>query len=219
VLQFSLIQEGLIEITAAEGVRDSRPTSSMLSHDGFRMVIDTEHPKEDGTEYVAAFERLGLAPQEIDAVIFTHLHPDHFGHKNLFPRATFLFHKDERMSFYFKNERKVVLQGDALLELSPAGISRPEYVNAGPDLRNLGDRIYVRLAPGHTPGSIMIFAAISGRIHAWVGDTFLNEAYFAEFKPPGSSWDQQRVYDHMAYARGAADVIVPGHGLPFSTRN
>jgi glyoxylase-like metal-dependent hydrolase (beta-lactamase superfamily II) len=62
----------------------------------------------------------------------------------------------------------------------------------------------------------MIFASIDRIVHAWVGDTFLNKAYFDEWKPPGSSWDQERVYEHMAYVRDRTNVIVPGHGPPFS---
>jgi glyoxylase-like metal-dependent hydrolase (beta-lactamase superfamily II) len=122
------------------------------------------------------------------------------------------------MGFYFNNERKTVLQGSDLLDLSPKGITSPEYVRKDPDLQNLGDRIYIRHAPGHTPGSVMIFAVVAGLVHAWVGDTFLNEAYYAEWAPPGSSWNQDLIYEHMAFARDNADVIVPGHGLPFPKR-
>ncbi len=160
MLRFSLIQAGLIEITPEEGVKDSRPTSSLLENGSFRIVIDTEHPKEDGCDYLAGFRRLGISPADVDGVIFTHLHPDHFGHKNLFPKATFVFHKDERLGFYFRNERKIVLEGSALLDLSPAGFDCPRYVSREPDLRDLGSRIYVRHAPGHTPGSTMIFACV-----------------------------------------------------------
>jgi glyoxylase-like metal-dependent hydrolase (beta-lactamase superfamily II) len=215
-LRFALIQPGLIEITPEEGVKDSRPTSSLLEHGAFRVVIDTEHPKEDGTQYVAAFERLGLSPADVNCVIFTDLHPDHFGHKNLSPGATFVFHKDERLGFYFRNDKRVLLQGNALFDLSPASLARPEYVSNEPDLPNLGARIYIRHAPGHTPGSIMIFASIDGLVYAWVGDTFLNKAHFDEWKPPGSSWNQERVYEHMEYVRNRANVIVPEHGPPFS---
>lgn len=218
MLKFTLIQTGLIEITPEAGVKDSRPTSSLLEHGAFRAVIDTEHPKEDGTQYLAAFERLGLSPSDVDCVIFTHLHPDHFGHKDLFPKATFVFHQDERFGFYFKNDRKIVLEGDTILDLSVAGLTRPEPVGPKSSLRDLGSKIYIRHAPGHTPGSTMIFASIGGLVHAFVGDTFLNRAYFEAWKPPGSSWDQDRIYAHMEYARSHADVIVPGHGAPWTVK-
>jgi len=215
LLRFDLIQTGLIEITREEGVKDSRPTSSLLRCGNATAVIDTEHPKEDGSEYTAAFARLGMAPAAAAWVIFTHLHPDHFGHKHLFPAATFVFHKDERLGFYFRNDPKLVLQGNALLMLSAGAESRIEYVSAEPDLHSLGDRIYVRHAPGHTPGSVMLFAAVDGLVYAWVGDVFLNQEYFKAWRPPGSSWDQERIFEHMEYVRDRADVVVPGHGAPF----
>ena len=96
MVSFSLVQPGLIEITPEEGVKDSRPTCSLLVNDDFRVLIDLEHPKEDGTEFKDALGRLGLLTTKIDAVIFTHLHPDHIGHKDLFPHVTFVYHKDEK---------------------------------------------------------------------------------------------------------------------------
>jgi glyoxylase-like metal-dependent hydrolase (beta-lactamase superfamily II) len=102
-----------------------------------------------------------------------------------------------------------------LLTLSPDTLVRAEHIGYEPDLRALGDQIYVRHAPGHTPGSTMIFALIGGLVHAWTGDVFLNQAYYDEWRPPGSSWNQDRIYEHMEYARRRADVIVPGHGAPF----
>lgn len=217
MIRFSLIQKGLIEITPEEGIRDSRPTSSLLECNGFKAVIDTEHPKNDKGEFTAALRALGCTPEEIGCVILTHLHPDHFGHKDLFPSATFVFHRDEKFSFYFARDRKLELNGDALLELTPRGIESPEYIGGEPDLAALGDRLYLRHIPGHTPGSLMILAEIDGLVHAWAGDTFLNRDYYERWHPPGSSWDQQRVYGHMEYVRDRADVIIPGHGAPFPT--
>jgi len=215
LLEFSLIQAGSIEITPEEGVKDSRPTSSLITCNGFNLVIDTEHPKEDGTEYVNAFSRLGLSPAQVNAVLFTHLHPDHFGHKDLFSRATFIYHKADRFGFYFRNDSRLVLEHSAVINLAAGLESQPAYVDTEPQLRQLGSAIYVRHSPGHTPGSLMVFAAISGLVYAWVGDIFLNQSYYDQWSPPGSSWDQQLIYGHMEYARERADIIVPGHGAPF----
>ena len=59
MLRFSIIQQGLIEISQKEGMKEYRPTSSLLSCGAFRAVIDTTHPKEDKREYIDAMMKLG----------------------------------------------------------------------------------------------------------------------------------------------------------------
>jgi len=217
VLNFSVVQSGCIVITEEEGVKDSRPTSSLIKFRGCTVVIDTEHPKEDGTEYLKAFARTGHSPSSVDFVLFTHLHPDHFGHKELFSHATFVYHRDDRFGFYFRNDKRIVLSASAVLDLDAGPGAEPVYIAGEPDLRNLGSRLYIRHSPGHTPGSLMIFGTVGTLVHAWVGDVFLNQDYFDEWRPPGSSWDQRLICPHMQYARDNADIIVPGHGEPFRT--
>jgi N-acyl homoserine lactone hydrolase len=219
LISFQLIAAGLIKITPEEGVVDSRPTSSLLECGGFRLVLDTEHPKEDGSAYKAAMRDLNLDPANVECVLFTHLHPDHFGHKDLFPNAAFIYHGDDRFGFYFNKDRRIVLRGSALLELGAGGLDRIAAVEKEPDLRALGDRVYIRHSPGHTPGSTMTFACIGGEVHAWVGDIFLNRDYYEKWIPPGSSWQPERILEHMEYVKRKADVVIPGHGAPFRIRS
>ncbi len=216
MIKFSIIQQGQIEITPNEGMKECRPTSSLLESEDFRVVIDTSHPKEDRREYIEAMMRLGVSPEDVDAVIFTHLHPDHFGHKDLFTHAVFIFHRDEKFGpFWFKEDKKLMLVSHVLLGLSSKGIRRPAYISDEPDLSNLENEIYIRHIPGHTPGSMAIFATIDKTVYSWVGDTFLNREYFDRREPPHCSWEQNRIYKHMDYIETHADVIVPGHGSPF----
>jgi len=217
-LEFRLIRQGVIEITPADGVKENRPSSSLIICDDFKVVIDIEHPKTEVNDYIKALKVLGLTPGDIDAVIFTHLHPDHIGHKEIFTKAAFVFQAAEKLAFYFKNDKKLVLDGDVLFDLGSNGILKPEYINGLPDLQLLGERLYLHLIPGHTRGSTVIFANISGIIYAWAGDTFLNKRYFDNWEPPGSSWKQEMIYKHMEFIKTHADVIIPGHGAPFEIK-
>jgi glyoxylase-like metal-dependent hydrolase (beta-lactamase superfamily II) len=214
-LRFDIVQKGLIDISQTEGIKDSRPTSSLITSSGLRLLIDTEHPKEDGTEFRAALAALGVAPRDVGAVLFTHLHPDHMGHKDMFPGAVFIFHREDRFGFYFDRDRTTRLAGDALLDLIPEGILSPRYTDSEPDLRALGDSLYLKHIPGHTQGSLAIFACIGGKVQAFVGDTFLNKGYYDRWEPPGSSWNKGLIYTHMEYVKKKADIIIPGHGGPF----
>jgi len=121
----SVVRPGLIEISREEGVKESRPTCSLLECAGFRVLVDLAHPKEGPETLLAALKTRGLRPADIHAVLFTHLHPDHIGHKELFSHALFVFHEDERLGFYFEGDRTLRLGGSALLELGAETFSRP----------------------------------------------------------------------------------------------
>ncbi len=216
VIKFYTIQNGMMEITKEEGMKEFRPTSSFLESDGLKVVIDATHPKEDKKQYYHAMMKLGFSPDEVDAVIFTHLHPDHFGHKDLFTNAVFVFHEAEKFGpVWFKDDKKTVLNGHALLNLTPEGIESPEYTDHVPDFRTLENRLYIRHIPGHSPGSLAIFANIDHAVHSWVGDTFSNREAFYKNELPHCSWDRDQIPGHVEFIKTHADVIVPGHGPAF----
>lgn len=216
-MKFSLVQAGSIEITKNEGVKNSRPSSSLLECGGNKVLVDLEHPRKDGTEFATALDSLGVSTSMVEAVILTHLHPDHIGHKELLPNSLFVFHASEKLAFYFKNDRTLELRGSALLDLSGDGLTLRRYVEIVPDLKALGSALYVRHCPGHTRGSLVVFACIEGLVHAFAGDIFLNRQYYERWEAPGSSWDQERIFEHMEFVRRNADIIIPGHGRPFPT--
>ncbi len=108
-----------------------------------------------------------------------------------------------------------MLNNHALLSLTEEGFRHPEYIDHEPDLRELGNRIYIRHIPGHTPGSLAIFATIEHAVHAWVGDTFANREAFFKNDLPHCSWERERIPEHVDFIKTHADVIVPGHGPPF----
>jgi len=219
VLQLKIVQDGTFEMTLGKGVIENRPTCSFIeskrwdSLKNWNTLIDLDHPINDSSDLVNALAALGVTPQQIKVIILTHLHPDHIGHKNLFPNAIFMYHKDESLSFYFKNNQTIELAGDVIYELS--NDSRPQHVDYVPDIRRLGNRIYIHHCPGHTKGSLAIFACIDGLVHAFVGGIFLNREYYDRWQAPGMSWEPERIYEHMAFIKENADVIVPGHGAPF----
>ena len=214
MLQFRIVQNGTFEMTPETGVTDNRPSSSLIQSERCNILIDLDHPIKDRSDLIYALASLGVMPHQIHVVLLTHLHPDHIGHKDLFPNALFIFHKDERLSFYFKKNWNLQLEGDVIYKLSDD--NQLQYVDFVPDLHKLGDDIYIRHCPGHTKGSLAIFACINGLVHAFVGGIFLNKAYYDKWEPPGMSWEQERIYEHMAFIKENAEVVVPGHGAPFN---
>jgi glyoxylase-like metal-dependent hydrolase (beta-lactamase superfamily II) len=210
-----VVRPGLIEITPEDGVKESWPTCTLLECRGFRALVDLGHPREDPERLLSALRGCGVEPADVHAVLFTHLHPDHIGHKDLFPTALFVFHEDERLAFYFRGDRTLRLEGSALLELDPVGLSRPSASERWPDLRALGGRVYARHLPGHTPGSLAFFVCVDGGVHVLAGDVVLNRDHYERTCPPGSSWRPDLIPAQMGLIGDRADVIVPGHGAPF----
>jgi glyoxylase-like metal-dependent hydrolase (beta-lactamase superfamily II) len=215
----SVVRAGCIKISRERGVEESWPSCSLLECAGFRLLVDLAHPGESPERLLAALEAKGLEPAQIHAVLFTHLHPDHIGHKDLFRHALFVFHRDERLRFYFKGDRTLELGGSALLELTPRAFSRPRASEEWPSLRNLDRQIYVRHFPGHTPGSLVVFACVGDRVHALAGDVVLSRDYHDREIAPGSSWRPALVTEQMRVVARRAHVIVPGHGTPFECRS
>jgi glyoxylase-like metal-dependent hydrolase (beta-lactamase superfamily II) len=213
-----VVRPGLIEITPDEGVKESWPSCSLLQCAGFRVLVDLAHPKEDPELLLSALKERGLEPPDIHAVLFTHLHPDHIGHKDLFPGALFVFHEAERLASYFRRDRTLRLRGSVLLALGPGSFAHPGEAEQWPDLKALGRHIYIRHCPGHTPGSLAVFARVDGRVHALAGDIILSRDHWEREIPPGSSWRPELIPEQMRLITGRADVIVPGHGAPFELR-
>ena len=125
-------------------------------------------PAQGGAEFLtASLAQVGVAPQDVDTVIFTHLHNDHAGNNHLFPDAQFIFQKDE---------------WDTLLSPLPVMQLRKDYdPEIIGDLRNLNCALVegdldlpggIRLikTPGHTPGSQSIAVETSQGPRILVGD-------------------------------------------------
>ncbi|MCP4050813.1 MAG: hypothetical protein GY730_08930, partial [bacterium] len=114
---------------------------------------------------------------------------------------------------YFNENRTVKLSGSALWKITESAV--PEQINYTPDLKELNESLYIKHCPGHTKGSVVIFVSIENLVYAFVGGVFLNREYFESWTPPGMSWKEDRIYEHMNFIKENADVIIPGHGEPF----
>lgn len=105
---------------------------------------------------------LGVDPADITDVIFSHLHPDHYGwataqDASLFPSATFRCHRLDWEHFVVKPGTSISAWSAQLLRLE----GRLEcWDHDGPLLPGID----AQLAPGHTPGStIMVLSSGTSR--------------------------------------------------------
>ena len=138
-----------------------------------RFIIDGKAwgalPAKGGTKYVSeSLEKIGVKPDDIETVIYTHLHNDHTGASHLFENSVHVFQDDE-----WKN----------LLDPLPAQNIRKDYdPETVPVLKRLnclrisGDMeiepgIKLYKTPGHTLGSMCIGVNTEKELYVMTGDT------------------------------------------------
>ena len=167
------------------------------------LLIDVGHLKHlEGL--LTSMEEDGLSPQDLDLIISTHCHPDHFEALSQFMESGVL------MAMHREEERYLRDQGKTLYEMM--GIPTPRY-RADFYLREgtlkLGKiDLQVYHTPGHSPGSLCLYwprkkALISGDVvfYGGVGRT--------DF--PGGDANQLK---HSIERLSQIDikVFLPGHG-------
>src|SRR6185369_16669115 len=107
-----------------------------------------------GVHVVNGLKAIGVATDDIDVVICSHLHPDHCGCNAFFKRATFVIHEKEiaaarapeaEMSGYLSQEWDLPVKIDTI----------------GGERDLFGDnRIVLIPLPGHTPGTTGALVAL-----------------------------------------------------------
>ncbi|MER5638505.1 MBL fold metallo-hydrolase [Kitasatospora sp. NPDC002227] len=130
---------------------------------------------------------LGLGPEDITDVVLSHHHPDNTMNVGLFPRALVHDHKVEYRADQWKNR-------DA------------EGYELTPSLRLIR-------TPGHSHEDITLLAGTPTGVVAFAGDLWWHAAGPAD-DPVAPDRDQLRTSRERVIA--TADLIVPGHGAPFT---
>ena len=132
------------------------------------------HRKTDDS-YIRGLAALGLAVEDIDVVLCTHLHADHVGWNTrlvdgrwvpTFPNARNVFSKEE-LDFWTSRagaDRMLPLT-DSVLPIVAAG--RAELVADG---HVVDDHIQLLPTPGHTPHHVSVLAGKGRDVAAFTGD-------------------------------------------------
>jgi glyoxylase-like metal-dependent hydrolase (beta-lactamase superfamily II) len=145
--------------------------------------VDLSAPDRE-PEVLAALERHGLAPDDVDAVLLTHLHVDHVGALHLFPHT-----------------RIIVPEGIA--EGSRLQFCNPTTLHPSP-------HSFVLRVPGHTANDIALGVhADGGRCVVIAGDLF---PVSLEPGAPIKAQDPSLLAASRKAVLDMADVVVTGHG-------
>lgn len=167
---------------------------------------------------LAALARIGVAPEEIDVVVLTHLHWDHCQNAELFPRARLLVQRVE-LSY----------------AAAPLPIHRPMYWQQQPGTRPLmppksqvevveGDRrlvdgVTLVLVPGHTPGMQGVAVETAGGVYFIASDNIPLYDNWNGYPgdvdrvPNGIHVNLEDYYATFARIAQVADHVLPSHDL------
>lgn len=169
-------------------ILEARSSVTLIVHGDRKALVDTSG-QQNRELILGALRDRGISPDDIEAVVMTHLHHDHDSNLDLFPNATRYAHVQE----------------------GPGGA----FHEVDEDFE-LWEGVRVIHTPGHTRGSMSVLVK-ADKVYGLVGDAIPTEDNVRKWVPPGVHYDREAALKSMERLVRSADVIVPGHGPSFRT--
>lgn len=168
---------------------EANSTSTLIRTDEAIIVVDTSTEKMLPA-IKTSMKQIGVLPKEVDYVVLTHSHSDHIGNIGFFPKAKVLIRAEEAS----KVKGSVPLDSD----------------------RDLVKGVRLVHTPGHTKGSMSVF--VDADMHYVIaGDAIPLKENLIRMVPPALNYDPDVAMISIKAVSKYADVVIPGHGLPFPT--
>ena len=126
----------------------------------------------------------GVAPESIDTVLLTHLHPDHVGWnltasaKPVFPKARYVAHQADWDTFQNPNVQRAL--GFEFVDKTITPLQKLGLLDLVSGEARISDEIMIRPSPGHTPGHICVAIASEGAQALILGDAIVHAAQVSE---------------------------------------
>lgn len=171
-----------------------------------------------------ALHAAGVKPEEIDAVVHTHLHTDHIGWNTydtedgrtevFFPKAQFVIQQGE-WGFWMTPEMLAEPRNAALREcIAPLRDSGRIHFTQGEE--SFGEHLVFISVPGHTPGHVAVGIASAGERAVIIGDashhpfhvTHPDWATPLDWDPRMAAASRDRLYD---LAANDGRLVLGGH--------
>ncbi len=202
-----LIQGAGQVILVDTGLGDVDEIAEMQSRYG----VDFVASRSSDQDLIAGLARFGVAPEDVDVVILTHLHFDHIGNNELFTNARFIVQKDELPQavepptfcmFYYPEYRYKIDAIKDRLEI----IDGDYEVDPAVRLVKIG---------GHTPGCMVVMVKTDVGTVCLTSDVMYNYKNLELNWPMGSFWDLPELMSGYDRLHREADIIVPEHDWKF----
>ncbi|WP_319452622.1 MULTISPECIES: MBL fold metallo-hydrolase [unclassified Mycobacterium] len=205
--------------------------------DGLTVVVDTgvgndrdrpHMPPLDhlSTDFLGEFTRAGFEPGSVDVVINTHLHTDHVGWNTqlvdgawvpTFPNARYVMPEPDYRFFSPDGDG---YSDAAAIVFSDSVIPVADQMELWSDGLELSESLRLRPAPGHSPGSSVLWLD-AGKPAVFVGDLTHcpiqlarpHDACAFDVDAAAAAVTRKRIFTEAARARAAViPAHYPGHG-------
>ncbi|MDY0292969.1 MAG: MBL fold metallo-hydrolase [Candidatus Methanomethylophilaceae archaeon] len=190
MINLDVLVIGSLGRDADGGISFAHSTSTLIRAPGRSIVVDTS-TREMRPAMKTSFRQIGVFPEDVDTVVLTHCHYDHTENLDMFPNARVLLRAEEAGAV-------------------PGAVPVEEDAEIAEGIRLIH-------TPGHTPGSMSVFVDADVR-YALAGDALPLRENFEKMVPPRTSLDPDLAMKSIKRITKYADVVVPGHGPPFSIR-
>jgi len=188
------------------------------------------------TDYLDRLQRAGVAPEDVDVVVNTHIHYDHVGWNTelrdgqwqpTFPNATYLIPRADYLYFNPENpsrsrpprdehERIRWEGGKLVFNDSIAPVHRAGQVVLWEDAHRIDGNLLLEAAPGHTPGSSVLTLRSGTDRAVFVGDMLHSPVQVLEPALNSCFCDDLRLAAktrraHLSRAAELGELVIPAH--------
>jgi N-acyl homoserine lactone hydrolase len=215
------------------GKKEDIPASAWLVEGApFPILVDTgmcdteranrwHHPgsrQDEGEDIGSRLAAMGIAPEDVELVVCTHLHWDHCSNMRLFSMARFVVHARE-LAFaldpippYYRSYESAVL-----------GIT-PPYAGLPFDTVEGDKEVYPGITvfptPGHSPGHQAVSLDTDKGRYVIAGDAVFcyenlkaDPAAHLPFIPPGRFLNMLEAWESLGTIASRAAYVLPGHDI------
>ena len=196
-------------VRTARGSIGYASSSLVTTDDGRRILVDCAG-YADRTQLFDALRERGVAPQDIDGLVLTHLHFDHAINARFFRSAKVWVTKAEVDYAEWSARQKPY--GDPYTVDDPDGLLGPLKTELVTGDIEIAPDLTLFPSPGHTPGMLSVLARTpEGRV-AIVSDAAKSVSELITKQVfPSAAMDAVQATRSIERFLSSADFIVPGH--------
>ena len=166
----------------------SRYGSVVLRSEGKLILVDTGMQTATGGDLLNDMRAKGAAPEDIDIVFLTHLHPDHVGWnidlssgKPAFPNARYIAPRSD-YEYWMQPD---VLAAAEHVQLHVVPLTELKLLDLFDEDYKVTDELITVSTPGHTPGHTSLMIASAGERAFVLGDVAHSpaQAHYTDWNP------------------------------------